>query len=65
MRGFSMDYIFHKRARRVFLVPTEGVHGMVRMFSILSDFESDVIQKIRDMAETRRWFGFDLATNSN
>ena len=58
-RGFSMEYIFHKRARRAYLVPTEEVHGMVRMFSILSDFESDVIQIFRDMAEARRWLGLD------
>jgi len=29
------------------------------MFSILSGFESDVIQIFCDLAETRRWFGLD------
>jgi hypothetical protein len=58
-RGFSMENIFHKRARRAYVVPTRNVHGMVRMFSILSDFEPDVIQIFRDMAEARCWLGLD------
>ena len=59
VRGFSMDYIFHKRARRAYLVPTEEVYGMIRMYSLLSDFESDVIEIFSDMAEARHWLGLD------
>ncbi len=59
VRGFSMDYIFHKRARRAYLVPTQEVYGVVRMFSLLSGFDSDVIQIFPDMAEARRWLGLD------
>ena len=44
---------------------TKEVYGMVRMFSLLSDFESDVIQIFRDMAEARRWLGLDETINSN
>ncbi len=65
IREFSMRHMFHKRARRAYWVPTKEVHGMVRMFSGLSDFDSDVIQLFRDMAETRRWLGLDQAKNSN
>ncbi len=65
VREFSMKYIFHDRARRAYLVPADEVHGMIRMFSSLSDFESDVIQIFRDMAEARRWLGLDQAINSN
>ncbi len=65
IRGFSEGSIFHKRARRAYLVPADEVHGMIRMFSSLSDFESDVIQIFRDMAEARRWLGLDEATISN
>ena len=54
-----MNYIFHKRARRAYLVPTDEVHGMMRMFSLLSDFESDEFQIFRDMVEARRWLGLD------
>ncbi len=59
VRGFSMDYIFHKSARRAYVVETKVTHGMVRMFSILSNFESDTFQIFRDMAEARRWLGLD------
>ena len=62
---FALNYIFHKRARRAYLVPTAGVHGMIRMFFSLSNFESDVIQIFRDIAEARRWLGLDQAKNSN
>ena len=62
---FSVRHMFHKRARRAYLVPTKEAHGLVRMFSGLSDFESDVIQIFRDMAEARRWLGLDEAKNSN
>ncbi len=65
VREFAVNYIFHKRARRAYLVPTEVAHGMIRMFSGLSDFESDVIQIFRDMAEAHRWLGLDQAKNSN
>ncbi len=58
-RGFSMEYIFHKRARRAYLVPTEEVYGMIRMYSMLSELESDLVQIFRDMAEARRWLGLD------
>ncbi len=59
VRKFAKVHIFHKRARRAYVVPTEEVYGMVRMFSLLSDFESDVIQIFQDMAEARRWLGLD------
>ncbi len=59
IREFSMRHMFHKRARRAYLVPTDKAHGFVRMFSSLSDFVSDVIQIFRDMAEARRWLGLD------
>jgi hypothetical protein len=59
MRDFSRESISHKRARRAYLVPTQEVYGMVRMHSLLSDFESDIIQIFRDMAEARRWLGLD------
>ncbi len=56
---FSMSHMFHKSARRAYLVPTEKVHGMIRMFSGFSDFESDEFQIFLDMAEARRWLGLD------
>ncbi len=59
MRGFSMESISHKRARRAYLVPTGEVYGMPRMHSSLSNFESDTFQIFRDMAEARRWLGLD------
>ena len=64
-REWAVNSIFHKRARRAYLVPTNEVHGMIRMFFSLSDFDSDVIQIFRDMAEARRWLGLDQAKNSN
>ena len=63
-RELAMSYIFHKRARRAYLVPTDEVYGMLRMFALLSDFESDKFQIFRDMAEARRWLGLDQAKNS-
>ncbi len=62
---FALNYIFHKRARRAYLVPTDEVHGMIRMFSSLSEFESDVFQIFRDMAEARRWLGLGEVIISN
>ncbi len=59
VRTFATAHIFHKTARRAYLVPTKEVYGMVRMFSLLSDFDSDVIQIFRDMAEARSWLGLD------
>ena len=59
VREFSMSHMFHDRARRAYLVPADEVHGMIRVFSSLSDFESDVIQIFRDMVEARRWLGLD------
>ncbi len=59
VREFSMRHMFDKRARRAYLVPTKEAYGMVRMFSLFSDFESDVIQIFRDMAEARRWLRLD------
>jgi len=65
IREFALNHIFHKRARRAYLVPTDEVYGMIRMFSSFSAFESDVIQIFRDMAEAHRWLGLDGAKNSN
>jgi hypothetical protein len=65
MSEISMDLIFNERARRAFVVPTGEMYGMIRMFSILSNFESDVIQIFHEMAEARRWIGLDQTTNSN
>ena len=59
MGGFSKERISHKRARRAYLVPTEEAHGMIRMHSMLSELESDMVQIFRDMAEARRWLGLD------
>ncbi len=56
---FATDYVSHKRALRAYVVPTEEVYGMTRMYSIIGDFDSDVIQVFRDMAEARRWLGLD------
>jgi hypothetical protein len=59
IREFALSNIFHKRARRAYLAPTKAVYGMIRMFSLRSDFDSDVIQIFRDMAEARRWLALD------
>ena len=59
IRMFATEYISHERARRAYLVPTEEVYGMVRMYSLIGDFESDVAQVFYDMAEARRWLGLD------
>ncbi len=59
VRMFATDYVSHKRALRAYVVPTEEVYGMTRMYSIIGDFDSDVIQVFRDMAEARRWLGLD------
>ncbi len=56
---FATDYVSHKRALRAYVVPTEEVYGMTRMYSIIGDFDSDVIQVFRDISEARRWLGLD------
>ena len=55
---FDGLYLPQTRAQGL-LGAAEKVHGMVRMFSILSGFESDVIQIFRDLAEAHCWFGLD------
>ena len=52
-REFATSYIFHKRARRAYVAPPNEVYGMMRMFALLSDFESDEFQIFRDMADRK------------
>jgi len=48
-----------KTARRAYVVPTEEMFGMIRIFAGYSDAEAGGFQVFRQLADAHKWLGLD------
>lgn len=59
MRELAFHSPFAPSARRAFVVGSEEMYGLARMYQMAADRDDENMQVFRDLAQARRWLGID------
>ena len=60
MRQIAKNSPFDGSGRRAFVVGSDLMHGMSRVYQAYRDEGSDHMKQFRDMTEARKWLGLPL-----
>ena len=57
LRALAVDSALDRAAKQVYVVPSDIVYGMARIYSAVSKADPDAVQVFRNMNSARAWLG--------
>jgi hypothetical protein len=59
LRALAVDSALDRAVKQAYVVPSDIVFGMARIYSAVSKADPDAVQVFRDMGSARAWLGLD------